>query len=109
MPAVQKYFDDFHSKIKLDNNDEKAKLREKRDTILRALDANLPDDVPKYDNFHQGSYSMHTGVVPLDGNYDIDVGLVFDCKKDKYPDPVEHSWSQRKYSSAMCQRELHAR
>lgn len=32
---------------------------------------------------------MHTGVVPLDGNYDIDVGLVFDCQKDKYTDPVE--------------------
>ncbi|MGX9773179.1 nucleotidyltransferase domain-containing protein [Janthinobacterium aestuarii] len=88
MPAVQKYFDDFHSKIKLDDDDEKANLRDKRDTILRALDANLPEDVPKYDNFHQGSYSMHTGVVPLDGNYDIDVGIVFDCKRDKYPDPV---------------------
>jgi predicted nucleotidyltransferase len=31
---------------------------------------------------------MHTGVVPPDKNYDIDVGLIFDCKKDKYPDPV---------------------
>jgi hypothetical protein len=88
MPAVQKYFEEFHACIKLDENDEKAKLREKRDTILRVLEANLPDDVPKFDNFHQGSYSMHTGVVPLDGNYDIDIGLIFDCKKDKYPDPV---------------------
>lgn len=88
MPAVQKYFEEFHACIKLDENDEKAKLREKRGTILRVLEANLPDDVPKFDNFHQGSYSMHTGVVPLDGNYDIDIGLIFDCKKDKYPDPV---------------------
>lgn len=88
MPAVQKHFDDFHSRIKLDEDDEKATLREKRDTLLKALRANLGDDVPKFDNFHQGSYSMHTGVVPVDGNYDIDVGLIFDCKKDKYPDPV---------------------
>ena len=31
---------------------------------------------------------MHTGVVPLDGNFDIDVGLIFDCDQNKYPDPV---------------------
>lgn len=88
MPAVQKYFEDFHANIKLDNDDEKAKLREKRDTLLRALKANLDDDVPEFESFNQGSYSMHTGVLPLDGNYDIDVGLIFDCKRDKYPDPV---------------------
>ena len=88
MPAVQKQFDEFHSNIKLDEDDEKAKLREKRDTLLTALKANLGDDVPAFESFHQGSYSMHTGVVPLDGNYDIDVGLIFDCKRDKYTDPV---------------------
>jgi hypothetical protein len=88
MPAVQKHFEDFHSRIKLDADDEKAKLREKRDTLLAALDKNLADDVPKFDSFHQGSYSMHTGVVPVDGNFDIDVGLIFDCTKDEYPDPV---------------------
>lgn len=88
MPAVQKQFEDFHAAIKLDNDDEKAKLRDKRDTLIRALKANLPDDVPAFEKFDQGSYSMHTGVLPPDGNYDIDVGIVFDCKKDKYPDPV---------------------
>lgn len=88
MPAVQKYFEDFHANIKLDNDDEKAKLRDKRDTLLRVLKANLDDDVPRFESFNQGSYSMHTGVLPLDGNYDIDVGLIFDCKWDKYPDPV---------------------
>jgi hypothetical protein len=88
MPSVQKQFDEFHSNIKLEDDDEKAKLREKRETLLKALRANLPADVPVFDNFNQGSYSMHTGVVPLDGNYDIDVGLIFDCKQDKYPDPV---------------------
>jgi len=88
MPAVQGQFDEFHSLIKLDEDDEKAKLREKRDTLLKALKAGLGDDVPAFENFNQGSYSMHTGVVPLDGNYDIDVGLIFDCKRDKYTDPV---------------------
>lgn len=88
MPAVQKQFEDFHSAIKLDEDDENTKLREKRDTLIKALRAKLPADVPAFESFNQGSYSMFTGVVPLDGNYDIDVGLVFDCKKDKYPDPV---------------------
>ena len=89
MPAVQRQFEDFHSAICFDEDDEKATLRKKRNTILEALEANLGDDVPTFTNFNQGSYSMHTGVVPLDGNYDIDVGLVFDCDKSKYPDPVD--------------------
>lgn len=88
MPAVQKQFEDFHGAIKLDEDDEKATLREKREILIKALKNKLPNDVPAFDNFNQGSYSMHTGVVPIDGNYDIDVGLVFDCKKEKYPDPV---------------------
>ncbi len=88
MPAVQEHFEDFHAAIKLDNDDEKAKLRDKRDTLIRALKATLPDDVPTFEKFDQGSYSMHTGVLPPDGNYDIDVGIIFDCKKGKYPDPV---------------------
>lgn len=88
MPAVQKQFEDFHANIKLDEDNEKAKLRQKRETLLKTLRENLEDDVPPFENFNQGSYSMHTGVLPLDSNYDIDVGLVFDCKQDKYPDPV---------------------
>lgn len=88
MPAVQKQFEEFHDTIKLDEDDEKAKLREKRETLIDALKANLPDDVPTFTPFNQGSYAMNTGVMPLDGNYDIDVGLVFDCIQDRYPDPV---------------------
>ena len=89
MPVVQKQFDSFHLAIKLDEDDEKANLRDKRDTLLSALKAGLAKDVPAFTSFNQGSYSMHTGVLPLDGNYDIDVGLIFDCKRDKYPDPVD--------------------
>jgi len=88
MPAVQKQFEDFHKAICLEEEDEKATLREKRDTILKALSNNLDDDVPNFTHFNQGSYSMHTGVIPLDGNYDIDVGIIFECDQYKYPDPV---------------------
>ncbi len=89
MAAVQKQFEEFHRKIKLDEDDEKAKLREKRDTLLNELKERLPDGTPSFESFHQGSYAMNTGTVPKDGDYDIDVGLVFDCKSDKYEDPVD--------------------
>lgn len=88
MAGLQTQFEQFHSSIKLGESDEKANLRTKRDTLISALAARLPDDVPYFDTFHQGSYSMHTGVRPLDGNYDIDIGVVFDCSSDAYPDPV---------------------
>lgn len=88
MPAVQKQFEDFHSAICFDEDDEKTTLREKRDIIIKALKDNLGTDVPTFTKFNQGSYAMHTGVVPLDGNFDIDVGLIFDCDRYKYPDPV---------------------
>ncbi|MDX1996199.1 MAG: nucleotidyltransferase, partial [Thermoanaerobaculia bacterium] len=89
MPAVQKQFEDFHANIKLDKDGENLKLRERRDVLLRTLSANLDSEVPSFEDFNQGSYAMHTGVLPLDGNYDIDVGLIFDCTRDKYRDPVE--------------------
>lgn len=89
MPAVQQHFQAFHNRIKLDDDDDKAKLREKRETLLKTLRAGLDVYVPTFENFNQGSYAMHTGVVPPDGNYDIDVGLIFDCTRTSYPDPVE--------------------
>jgi len=88
VPLIQSCFEKFHTIIKLDEDDEKAKLREKPDTLLRILRANLPADVPAFEDFHQGSYSMHTGIIPVDGNYDIDIGLIFDCSRTAYPDPV---------------------
>lgn len=88
MSSVQKEFEQFHDAIKHDEDDERAKLRDKRDILIKALRENLPDDVPAFRPFNQGSYAMRTGVVPLDGNYDIDVGIEFDCGQDKYPDPV---------------------
>ncbi len=88
MPAVQKQFEEFHAAIKLDNDDEKATLRAKRKVLIDALDANLDKDLPGFETFNQGSYAMDTGVIPLDGNYDIDVGVIFDCNPTEYPDPV---------------------
>ncbi len=89
MPKVQNRFIEFHNKIKLDNFNENQTLREKRKLLIDDLKAGLPDDAPAFENFDQGSYAMFTGINPKDGNYDIDEGIIFDCHKDDYEDPVE--------------------
>lgn len=88
MPAVQACFERFHDRIRLGEENEKANLREKRQVILDALRSYLAPDIPKFESFHQGSYAMHTGTVPPTGDYDIDVGLIFDCTRSSYKDPV---------------------
>jgi hypothetical protein len=45
--------------------------------------------VPSYESFNQGSYEIGTGVEPLDSDYDIDVGLMFQVAVNDYDDPVE--------------------
>lgn len=79
--ALQERFKNFHNKIKLDY-DTNAELREKRDILCGILSNS--DRLPTFEKLDQGSYSMYTGVIPLDGKeYDIDVGLRFNvCKND---------------------------
>lgn len=89
MAYVQKYFEEFHEAIRLLDTDENEELREKRDIILNRLKEKLADDVPSYSTFNQGSYAMGTGVKPIDGEYDIDVGIRFNISKDDFPDPVK--------------------
>ncbi|MBQ0746512.1 MAG: nucleotidyltransferase [Marinobacter sp.] len=84
MAQLQRYFFSFHEVIKLDNFDENETLRSKRDILLRNLKDNLPTGGPRVvRSFNQGSYAMGTGTKPLDGNYDIDVGAVFDVEPDQ--------------------------
>jgi hypothetical protein len=89
MADLQRYFEDFNNLIRLEPFGENANLREKRDMLVDELRNNLEAGVPGFETFNQGSYAMNTGVRPKDGNFDIDVGLIFACEKDKYPDPVE--------------------
>lgn len=88
-PELQRLFERFHRAIKLDENDERLKLRTKREVLLRTLREKLAAHSLAFDSFNQGSYAMRTGVVPKDGNYDIDIGLIFDCTKERFPNPVE--------------------
>jgi hypothetical protein len=88
MADLQKYFEKFNQLIRLNRFEENAELREKRDMLVKELRENLGADVPGFEPFNQGSYAMNTGVRPKDGNYDIDVGLIFDCEPTEFPDPV---------------------
>jgi len=87
MADLQKYFIEFHDDIKL--TDENEELREKRDIILKKLAQRKADEVAIYTTFNQGSYAMNTGVKPVNGDYDIDVGIKFDINKDDYEDPIK--------------------
>lgn len=82
---LQNYFDEFNENIRMDYSI-KSELAEKRDILLSILTKS--DDIPSFNRFNQGSYSMFTGVKPLDDEYDIDVGLKFNVNKDEYT-PIE--------------------
>lgn len=87
MVNLQTEFLEFHNNIKLSYSDN-AELREKRDILLQKLKDNITDEAATFSSFNQGSYAMHTGIKPDDGDYDIDVGLRFDIKRSEYSDPV---------------------
>lgn len=99
MADVQKYFRQFDDEIRLERDDEKAKLVEKRDRVLKRLSDGLKRQrdagakIPSYVAFNQGSYAMNVGVKPIDGDFDIDVGLRFDLATTEQPDPgVVKTW-----------------
>lgn len=62
----------FHEAIKLVSTDENKLLREKREAVLKRM----RDRGLRFEFFNQGSYAMGTGIQPLQGDYDIDVGIV---------------------------------
>lgn len=94
MADLQKYFKQFHDEIRLDYADNLV-LTEKRKTVLRDLRIGLKKifgaGYPKFTYFSQGSYALGTGVYPLDGDYDIDIGIVFQInRKDVSPTQIKN-------------------
>ena len=73
MCSLQKIFENFNETIKT-GYDFNSELKEKKDLLIAEIKTKLQ---PKCDIFLQGSYSMHTGVKPVSGDYDIDVALIF--------------------------------
>lgn len=96
MSALQKYFRQFHEKIQLNDKQQNEKLREKRENLILKLREELKKQqtskgtkIPSFSWFNQGSYAMNTGIKPQpDGDYDIDIGLMFNLKTNDY-DPIE--------------------
>ena len=89
--TLQEEFKAFHENIKIGNFDENETLRDKRDMLLDELKAALADElIPgtekklTFEKLDQGSYAMNTGILPIDDDYDIDVGVVFDLDEDEY-------------------------
>jgi hypothetical protein len=87
--SFQPLFRKFEAAIMLKRFEEYAELREKRDRILRRLRDNLS---VKFDWFNQGSYAMGTGVEPLQGDYDIDIGIVFGVDRRNHDPVVVKGW-----------------
>lgn len=91
MALCKAQFEKFHDNIKL--KEENEVLKNKRDIIIKRLKDKLPDETEyEFTIFNQGSYAMHTGIKPLDDDYDIDVGLYFDMSKDDIGPVAAKKW-----------------
>jgi len=95
MAVIQTQMIQFDDNIRLKRFSESKELREKRDIILDKLRVQFAalqlsgTSVPTFKHINQGSYEMGTGIHPADGDYDIDVGLKFNCATSEYPNPVD--------------------
>ena len=78
--GVQTHFDKFHDRIKLGREDEAYKVARKRDDSIKGEvgDAFKDAGYPVIADFIQGSLKTHTGIKPIDSDYDIDRALVID-------------------------------
>lgn len=89
MPLQDRYRE-FHETIKLSRKSDRYRIaREKDDAISTKIEAAFKAaEYEMLPSFIQGSMAVHTGIVPLDGDYDVDRGLVI--TRDTAPDdPVE--------------------
>jgi hypothetical protein len=83
--SFQPLFRRFHEAIQLKRFGEEKELRDKRDKIMNRLRGNLKI---AFEFFNQGSYEMGTGIKPVKGDYDIDVGVQFNVDYRQH-DPLE--------------------
>jgi len=75
--GIQKQFRGFNSTISLKPTDARLKEpREKRESIDKAIKAKfIENEWGEATTFLQGSYATGMAIVPLDGDYDIDVAV----------------------------------
>ena len=89
MVYVQRHFEKFHKAIRL-SLDENQTLREKRRIVCSKIVDRLPrifaevgEECPPFEICDQGSYQMRTGTYPLNGDFDIDLGMYFAIDPDE--------------------------
>lgn len=95
----QRYFSDFYRTIKADNINENDVLRDRiymvKDNINEYL---MKNALPNFQFFNLGSYAVNTAVKPVDGKYNVDLGICFDIMLEDYEnyrDPIEvKKWIQ---------------
>ena len=78
--GIQTHLNNFHDKIMLGRKDDAyKKARDRDDSITGEVKTAFKDaGYPVVDDFIQGSFKTHTGIVPISGDYDIDRALVID-------------------------------
>ncbi|MCB0739189.1 MAG: nucleotidyltransferase, partial [Bacteroidetes bacterium] len=97
---LQKQFAQFHENIKLTNTKDNVPLRDKREILVQALKDYFDNKAETegktkitFTAENQGSYSMGTGIKPLEGeDYDIDVMILFNFSKDDYSPVKVKEW-----------------
>lgn len=87
--AIQDHFSKYHRNIKLSQKDEAYKeVKEKGESILSDIKKAFKEaGYPVRDTIRQGSFSTHTAIISVDGDYDLDRGIIID-EDDAPDDPV---------------------
>lgn len=86
--ARKRAFERFHERIRHKQFGERDLLRERRETLqARLKEALNPKLRPRL--FHQGSYALQTGIKPLSGEFDMDLGVVLSCRRSTFSSPIE--------------------
>lgn len=88
--GIQTHFIKFHNTIKLSKTDDAySSARDKDDSISKAVKEAFKDEgYEVIDDFIQGSFSTDTAILSIDGDFDIDRGIVID-DEDAPSNPVD--------------------
>jgi hypothetical protein len=88
---LQSIFRKFDDKIKLHRYQENKELTRRGEIILDHLRANLGVK-HTFQPFWQGSYAIGTGVQPVNGDYDIDIGIEFNVYWEEHTAVTVKGW-----------------
>ena len=76
----QSEFEQFHRNILLEDDEHYRPARQARDQVMGVFPKGDGASRTTFQPYYWGSYAMGTGVRPISGEYDIDIGLVFNTR-----------------------------